>query len=208
MDPEDLLSLLRRLSQARPGAGVLHLPAGLSPQEAVQVVRAAVKALEPCAPPARRARPQRGVQIHIDGAARGNPGPAGVGVLIADAGGQVIERLHRFIGEATNNVAEYTALLLALEQAQALGCAEVEVYSDSELMVRQIQGTYQVKHPSLRPLHAKARERIAGFRRFDIHHVPREKNAEADALANRGIDEGALARLRAGRPSSGEGGGE
>jgi ribonuclease HI len=131
------------------------------------------------------------MRVHIDGASRGNPGPAGIGVLFLGPDGAVVERLHRGIGEATNNVAEYSALLAALERAAAIGAKDLEVYSDSELLVRQLQGRYQVKHPVLRPLYARARKRIEGLRHFVIHHVPRELNAEADALANRGIDEAA-----------------
>jgi len=170
----------------------LHLPPGLSAPEAMQTIRAALKAVEPrAAARGKRVGSPGATRIHIDGAARGNPGPAGVGILIMGPDGQVVERIHRSIGEATNNVAEYRALLLALERARELGCSEIEVYSDSELLVRQLQGRYQVKHPVLRVLHAKARDRIAGFRRFDITHVPREENVEADALANRGIQEAA-----------------
>lgn len=190
MDAADLLSRLRRLSRALPGDGVLRLPAGLSAPEAMQTIRAALRALEP--PPAARGKPAKvcgGVRIHIDGAARGNPGPAGVGVFIIGPDGAVAERLHRGIGEATNNVAEYRALLLALERAEALGYTDIEVFSDSELLVRQIQGRYQVRHPALKELYAVARERIGRLRRFGVQHVPREQNAEADALANRGIDE-------------------
>ena len=137
------------------------------------------------------------VRVHIDGASRGNPGPAGIGVLFLGPDGSAFERLHRGIGEATNNVAEYSALLAALERAAALGVTDLEVYSDSELLVRQLQGRYQVKHPALRPLYAAARKRVADFSHFAIHHVPRELNAEADALANRGIDQ---ADRRARRP--------
>lgn len=190
MNAADLLARLRRLSHALPGDGVLRLPAGLAAPEAIQTIRAALRALEPA--PARREKPAKargGVRIHIDGAARGNPGPAGVGVLIIGPAGEVVERIHRGIGETTNNVAEYRALLLALERAQASGYTEIEVYSDSELLVRQIQGRYQVKHPTLRELYAMAKDRIGKFRRFGIQHVPREQNADADALANRGIDE-------------------
>lgn len=192
MDPAALIALLRRLARAQPGPNALHLPAGLSPQEAIQAVRAAVKALEP--PAAPRARPATGsgaMRVHVDGASRGNPGPAGIGVLFLGPDGAVVEQLHRGIGEATNNVAEYTALLAALERATAIGAKELEVYSDSELLVRQLQGRYQVKHPVLRPLYAMARKHIEGLRHFVIRHVPRELNAEADALANRGIDEAA-----------------
>ncbi|HSD50966.1 MAG TPA: ribonuclease HI family protein, partial [Candidatus Methylomirabilis sp.] len=203
---------LRRLSHALPAAGVLHLPSGLSATEAMQTICAALKALEPPTPAGEeRVGSPGATQIHIDGAARGNPGPAGVGILITGPDGQVVERIHRSIGEATNNVAEYRALLLALERARALGCAEIEVYSDSELLVRQLQGRYQVKHPALRALHTKARGRIAGFRHFHITHVPREENTEADALATRGIEEAARPALRGAKsgpraPRSGGGG--
>ena len=158
--------------------------------EAMQIIRAVLKELEP--PPTARSKPtkaRKGIRIHIDGAARGNPGPAGVGVVIIGADGEVAERLYRGIGETTNNVAEYRALLLALERAQALGYADIEVFSDSELLVRQLQGRYLVKHPTLKELHTLARERIEKFQRFGIQHVPREQNSDADALANQGIDE-------------------
>jgi ribonuclease HI len=192
VDTPTLLTFLRRLAHARPGGNSLDLPGDLSPEEAIRAVRAAVKALDPT--PAAQAAPRQSsaaMRAHIDGASRGNPGPAGIGVLFLGPDGAVVERMSRGIGKATNNVAEYSALLLALERADSLGITELEVYSDSELLVRQLLGRYQVKHPALRPLYAVARERIAGLRRFGIHHVPRELNAEADALANRGIDEAA-----------------
>lgn len=198
MESGDLLALLRRLSHARPGPGVLNLPPSLTPQEALQAVRAALKVLQPVQAEAlsRPAGSGGWTRVHIDGGSRGNPGPAGVGVVITRPDGQVMERIHRYIGEATNNIAEYHALLLALERAGSLGCTDLEVYSDSELLVRQIQGRYQVKNAGLRPLFTKAQERIAGFRRFRIQHVPREQNAEADALANRGMDEASRAGSR------------
>ncbi len=201
MDTASLLAALRRLARAQPGTNVLHLPAGLSPHEAIEAVRSAVTALETPteAPPSSSAAAPRALRVHIDGASRGNPGPAGIGVLFLGPDGAVVERMHRGIGEATNNVAEYSALLAGLDRAAALGVADLEVYSDSELLVRQLQGRYQVKHPALRPLYAAARKRIAGFSHFAIHHVPRELNAEADALANRGIDEAAR---RARRPQA------
>lgn len=193
MDTANLLAVLRRLALAHPGPKALHLPAGLSPHEAIQAIRAAVEALE--APTSVSAKPSTTVsgpvRVHIDGASRGNPGPAGIGVLFLGPDGSALERMHRGIGEATNNVAEYSALLAALERAAVLGVTDLEVYSDSELLVRQLQGRYQVKHPALRPLYAAARKRIADFSHFTVHHVPRELNAEADRLANRGIDEAA-----------------
>jgi ribonuclease HI len=203
VDPATFIPLLRRLSRARAGDGVLHLPASLSAQEALQTIRAALKALEPAtATPSRLDPRHTGARIHIDGAARGNPGPAGIGVVLVGPDGAVLERIHRYIGQATNNVAEYQALLAGLTRAQALGWKELHIYSDSELLVRQIEGRYQVKHPGLRPLHASARQQMAGFHRVTIQHVPREQNAEADALANRGIDE---ARGSAGRSTAGLG---
>jgi ribonuclease HI len=203
VDPADLLTRLRRLSQARPGEGVLHLPARLTPQEAVEAVRAALKLLQTRTVARPQPRAPRGrIRIHIDGAARGNPGPAGLGVLIIGPDGQVVERNHRYIGEATNNVAEYRALLLALERAEALGCTDLEVYADSELLVRQLQGVYQVKHPSLRTLYTAARERIERFRRFEIRHVFREENGDADALANHAIDEAMRSGRRGARPDA------
>jgi len=199
VDTATLVSRLRRLAQAKPGQDALQLPADLTPREALQAVRAAIRILEPPASPSPRPAGRLGAaRIHIDGASRGNPGQAGIGVLILAADGEVVERLHRGIGEATNNVAEYRALLLGLERALALGVEDLEVCSDSELLVRQIQGRYRVKHPSLQPLYEAARRQIASFRRFDVRHVPRELNAEADTLANKGIDED----TRAVRPSS------
>ncbi len=206
MDTAGLLGILRRLAHAEPGEGVLRLPAGLAPDEAIHAVRAAVRVLDPTPPVQQSARRSvASVRVHIDGASRGNPGPAGIGVAFLGPDGTVIERLHRGIGEATNNVAEYSALLAALEQAETMGVKELEVYSDSELLVRQLQGRYQVKHPSLRPLYAAAKTRIATLRRFAIHHVPRELNAEADRLANRGIDEAARAAGRHSRAVDREG---
>jgi ribonuclease HI len=201
MDHAELMSRLRRLAAAESAPPGLRLPPDLSPGAALEAVRAALAALEDRAvraPSARRAREQPAAcRIHIDGAARGNPGPAGLGVVLYGPDGQTLERLCRYIGEATNNVAEYRALLLALERAEALGLAEVEIYSDSELLVRQIQGRYRVHHPGLRPLFAEARERMGRLRRVTIQHVRREANAEADALANRGIDDAARSRAQA-----------
>ena len=207
METATLLTRLRRLAEARPGPGSLHLPDGLSPQQAVEAVRAAVKALEPIPALQAPAGTSPGAtRVHIDGASRGNPGPAGIGVLFLGPDGTAFERLHRGIGDATNNVAEYTALIVALERAAALGIEALEVYSDSELLVRQLQGRYQVKHAALRPLYAQAQSRISGFRRFAVHHVPRERNVEADALANKGIDEAATqARHREAAGERGEG---
>lgn len=126
--------------------------------------------------------------LHVDGGARGNPGPAAVGVVVSASDGNVLERIAQPIGEATNNVAEYRALLLGLERARALGAIEVEAISDSELVVRQVHGDYRVKQATLRSLHEQARAALAGFERWQLRHVPREQNADADALVNAALD--------------------
>jgi ribonuclease HI len=133
------------------------------------------------------------VVIHIDGAARGNPGPAGIGVMLETRDPLLHRAFYRYIGEATNNVAEYEALLLALKEATKLQPAVVKIRSDSELLVRQIQGRYRVKSPHLAVLYAQALTLIRGLSaascRLSIEHIGRELNREADALANRAIDE-------------------
>ena len=124
--------------------------------------------------------------IYIDGASHGNPGPAGYGVVIRDQEGKVLAELSGSLGVATNNVAEYTALLKAIEQARALGAEEVEIYTDSELLARQINGTYAVKSSRLLPLYRQAQAHLAAFRRYRVMHISREENRSADALASRG----------------------
>jgi ribonuclease HI len=126
---------------------------------------------------------------YIDGGARGNPGPAGYGVRLESADGTVLTELHAPIGIATNNVAEYNGLLAALRSAAEAGHRDVLVRSDSELLVKQMRGEYRVKHPGLQPLHREAQSLIGRFIRVRFEHVPREKNAEADRLANLAMDE-------------------
>jgi ribonuclease HI len=124
----------------------------------------------------------------VDGGSRGNPGPAAWGVAVLDARGEVREGHAGVLGHATNNVAEYHALLQALDLAAACGAARVEIFCDSELIVRQIQGRYRVKHPDLKPLFAAAKRRIGGFGSFRITHVRREDNRQADRLVNLALD--------------------
>ena len=133
--------------------------------------------------------------MNIDGAARGNPGPAGIGVMIREEDGPLERELWKYIGRATNNVAEYEALLLALSEAGRLKAAEVTIRSDSELLVRQVQGRYRVRNPRLGDLHSQACNLMKAIPSFHIEHVGRERNCQADALANRAIDE-ALAGSR------------
>ena len=126
--------------------------------------------------------------VNVDGGARGNPGPAAVGVVVRDGDGEILEERGERIGTATNNVAEYRALLLGIERALELGATELELIGDSELIVRQVKGEYKVKDATLRGLHAQVREALAPFERWSIRHVRREENAEADRLVNEVLD--------------------
>jgi ribonuclease HI len=126
--------------------------------------------------------------LHVDGGARGNPGPAAIGVVMSGPDGQVVEEIAERIGVATNNVAEYRAVLRGLERARRLGARELEIVGDSELIARQLTGAYRVKHPALKPLHAEAIAALRGFDRWSVRTVPREQNAGADALVNQALD--------------------
>jgi ribonuclease HI len=126
--------------------------------------------------------------IHVDGGARGNPGPAAIGVVVSDHDGNRIDELGERIGVATNNVAEYKALLKGLERAAALGAREVEIVNDSELVARQLTGVYKVKHPAMKPLYDEAIAALKGFDSWRIRSVPRAQNARADALVNAALD--------------------
>jgi ribonuclease HI len=126
--------------------------------------------------------------VHVDGGARGNPGPAAAASVITSPDGEVLDEHAQPIGTATNNVAEYRALLLGLERARELGATEVEVVGDSELIAKQVQGVYKVKHEAMRPLHRQAMAALGGFERWSIRTVPREQNAHADALVNAALD--------------------
>ena len=126
---------------------------------------------------------------HVDGAARGNPGPAGIGVIIADGEGVVVKEVAEPFGRTTNNVAEYSALIRALEEALILGCPAIHIYTDSELMAHQINGKYAVKAPHLLPLYQRARILLGKFNHATVSHVRREFNRRADALSNIGADQ-------------------
>ena len=125
--------------------------------------------------------------LWVDGAARGNPGQAGAGIVL-DGGENRIFRQGEYLGKATNNEAEYKALILGLELAGRQGCLELEVRSDSELLVRQMRGEYRVKSPGLQELYFQAVKRLAPFKRVVFVHVPREQNRDADRLANMAVD--------------------
>jgi ribonuclease HI len=140
---------------------------------------------------ARPGRKRRKVIAFVDGASRGNPGEAGAGVIFKDAEGNVVERHARYLGKATNNMAEYKALILALRRAGELGVTSLQVYSDSELLVNQINGRYRVRVPHLQELCQEAIRLMRAVGRVNVSHVPREENAEADEQANIAIDQSA-----------------
>jgi len=125
--------------------------------------------------------------IYTDGASSGNPGQSSIGVVIKDGQGKAIGHISRRIGHATNNQAEYRAIIAALEEASGLGADEVDIKSDSELVVRQLNGRYRVKKDSLRPLYQEAIRLISSLKAFSIAHIPREQNREADGLANKAL---------------------
>ena len=131
----------------------------------------------------------RKVLVHIDGGARGNPGPAAAAAVLSSSTGETLDESSRYLGEVTNNVAEYHGLLLGLERARALGASEVEVINDSELIAKQVQGLYKVKHEDMRRLHSQSMQALKRFERWSIRSVPRAQNAHADALVNAELDQ-------------------
>ncbi|MEJ5328637.1 MAG: ribonuclease HI family protein [Desulfobaccales bacterium] len=133
-------------------------------------------------------------RLYVDGASRGNPGPAGAGVVLLDPAGQVAAEASRFLGRTTNNVAEYQALLLGLELARRHGVTYLEIFADSELLVRQLTGRYQVRSPHLKPLYQAARQALTSIPAWRLTHVPRQQNQAADRLANAAIDQAKAGR--------------
>ena len=126
--------------------------------------------------------------VNVDGGARGNPGPAAIAAVVQDAGGEVLEERSETIGHATNNVAEYKAVLLGIDRAVAFGAEEVDLVGDSELIVRQVKGDYKVKDATLRELHGQVLTALKSFESWSIRHVRRDDNAEADRLVNEELD--------------------
>jgi ribonuclease HI len=149
--------------------------------EAAAAEREAVRA-EELAGPAR-------TRLYCDGAARGNPGPAGAGAVIVSPEGHIQARVGKFLGDSTNNVAEYMGLILGLKRAKAMGIRELDVLADSELVVKQLAGDYAVKADHLKPLHDEAKQLLGTFSIANLRHVPREENKLADEMSNRAIDE-------------------
>ena len=128
------------------------------------------------------------VTVHVDGGARGNPGPAAAAAVISTPDGDVLDEAMEVLGEQTNNVAEYRGLLLGLRRARDLGATEVDVVNDSELIAKQLIGAYKVKHAGLRPLYVEAMRALREFDRWSVRSVPRAQNAHADALVNQALD--------------------
>src|ERR1700758_4013119 len=149
--------------------------------------------------------PENYLVAHSDGGARGNPGPAGYGVVIQDKSGRKVAALSQYLGNQTNNFAEYQGLIAALEYAIEHGPKALKLISDSELLVRQIKGIYKVKNPTLQDLHARAKELIRQLEWFSIGHAMREDNQEADRLANEAMDKGTGRVARAPSPATGGG---
>ena len=168
--------------------------ASLFPDDSLSGARAVRKFARPSRPKASAAElpplPPGWVLAHCDGGARGNPGPAGFGAELVDDSGLLLAELSEFLGFKTNNFAEYSGLLAVLAWALGNGHSRIRVVSDSELMVKQIQGKYKVNSPDLKPLHEEARRRIAQLDGFQIHHALRHKNKAADRLANEAMDRG------------------
>ena len=128
------------------------------------------------------------VVVHVDGGARGNPGPAAAAAVISTPDGEVLDEAMEVLGVATNNVAEYRGLLLGLRRARDLGATEVDVVNDSELVAKQLTGAYKVKHAAMRPLYLEAMRALREFERWSVRSVPRAENAHADALVNQALD--------------------
>lgn len=126
--------------------------------------------------------------IYIDGGARGNPGPAGIGVVILDAGNKKVKEVFKYIGEATNNIAEYSALVCALEEAKALRAENIVIHMDSELVAKQLSGEYRVKNTEIKELFEKAAAILKDFGSFEIKHIDRSMNKDADKLVNKAIN--------------------
>lgn len=189
MDPRRLADILEAMARTRALTALSGELPDLSRATLRMALEEASHLLRELATSRRSSKPAgRSLILHIDGAARGNPGPAGIGVVLWDEAGTFREEHHAYIGEATNNVAEYEALLFGVRKAKELGYTAVRVFSDSELLVRQIRGEYRVKNARLRALYDQVQKLLRSFDAFEIAHIGRGMNARADLLANKAID--------------------
>ncbi len=206
MDPQRLSDILKAMARTKALSGVSDELPDLSPATLRAVLQEAACLLQQLSPSGRARQPTTdSLILYVDGAARGNPGPAGIGVVMRDEAGSFREEYQAYIGEATNNAAEYQALLFGLRKAREVGHAAVKIFSDSELLVRQIQGRYRVKDPRLQRFYDQVRDILQSFEAVEIAHVGREMNARADLLANRAIDAALAERQRGTRPRQGRG---
>ncbi|MFQ5658580.1 MAG: ribonuclease HI family protein, partial [Candidatus Methylomirabilales bacterium] len=181
MDPQQLADILKAMARTKALGALSDELRDLTPATLRRALEQASHLLQGQTLSHRDCQPApHGLILHIDGAARGNPGPAGIGVVIRDEGGSFREEHQAFIGEATNNVAEYEALLFGLRKARALGHAAIKVFSDSELLVRQIEGRYRVKNPRLRTLYDHVQDLLRSFDAVEIAHIDRGMNSRAD----------------------------
>ena len=206
MEPQRIAEILKTAARAKALMLLSKELGDVSPATLRVALEEASGLLERMVPPRRSTPPGEGyLIIHIDGASRGNPGPAGIGVVMRDEAGSFREEHQISIGEATNNVAEYEALLFACRKAKELGYTAVKIFSDSELLVRQIRGEYRVKSPQLLELYAQAQLLLSSFGAVEVDHIDRGMNARADLLANRAIN-AALAERGKGstRPRKGQ----
>jgi ribonuclease HI len=191
--------VLRHIAREEPLTATVRAFRGMTRERLGQLLEEAAERLAPASkerpatPAAEAAEEPRGpvprLRLYSDGAARGNPGPSGAGAVLIEPGGQVIARLGKYLGHQTNNYAEYMGLILGLKHAKTLGAKEIEIFADSELLIRQLGGRYQVKSTTLRPLYEEAVKLLNDFSRVKLVHVPREMNAQADEMSNRAIDE-------------------
>lgn len=189
MDPRRLADILDAVARTEALAAVSGELPKYSPATLRMALEEASQLIQQMTTTRRSRQPAtRSLILHIDGASRGNPGPAGIGVVLWDEAGSIREEHQAYIGKATNNVAEYEALLFGLRKAKELGYAAVKVFSDSQLLVRQIQGEYRVKNSRLRQFYEQVQHLTRSFDTFEIDHVGREMNARADLLANRAIE--------------------
>lgn len=159
-------------------------------REIISKLRSGLAARTPAKTAPRKAAPPKAGEytVFVDGAARGNPGEAGAGAVITGPDGVIVKEVREYLGVATNNVAEYRALLMALNETLAMGIKKVRICADSELMVKQVNGVYRVKNEGLKPLYSEAVRLLKGFSSYSVTHVRREKNKEADRLANEAVD--------------------
>ncbi len=195
----DRSSIIRTLADKLLDSTLEELFPGIPPTAVRDVMRGKSKVAGPPArqqnlftAPATDSDPS--CKLFTDGASRGNPGEAGAGIVLLDDNNREVAARSLYLGQCTNNVAEYEALLLGLETANQLGCKRLSIFMDSQLIVRQVRGQYKVKNAGLKPLFDKGKTMLADFDNWSIDHVPRAQNKRADELANRGIDENTEAR--------------